>query len=310
MPTYYNPCLINVTDEFTKEQMELGIGSIGCANVAECLPRFDQAPAETVIQGAHNSFVVLGRDRNESWLSGRGGAGLTNCGMIDLVVGRGQLLAADNISKNKPPYENLPEIGPSFSMDAARVYITQGCDDIDEYFGLNSSDNGAHGFGCSAIGVKADQVRIIGREKVAIYAGPGTWEGFDKTKGETNCMGDTINNVAIELIAGKNAASRLEPMVLGDKLATYLKKEHELIRNILKQVFQIHVNVAMVSGPLSVVPGMAAVTVPIIKESGTGIYDSIAESFNTYLTEMGALDSDLGITGEEHILSKTCFLSK
>ena len=305
--TYYNPCLLNITDEFTRNEVKLGVGSIACANVPECIPRFDKAPCETVYKGGHNSFIVLGRDRDQSWLSGRAGKGMTNTGMIDIVVGRGQLLAAHNINEGKEPYEGLKEIGPSFAMDAARIYLTQGCNDIDEYFGLKSSDYGHHGFGCSAVGLKADQVRIIGRQKVAIHAGKGNWEGLDKNKGETSCMGDTINNVSIELIAGD--AKSLEPMVLGNKLVAYFKEIEKRQRNIANQLFQIQTVIALESGALTALPGMAAVTVPSMKEMASGMADSVSGGFNSYLEELSRLDGDL-ITGPDYILSKTCFLSK
>ena len=305
--TYYSPCLVNITDEFTRQEVELGVGSIACSNVPECIPRFDRAPCETVYKGGHNSFIVMGRDRDQSWLSGRGGKGMTNTGMIDIVVGRGQLLAAHNINEGKDPYEDLKEIGPSFAMDAARIYLTQGCNDIDEYFGLKSSDHGSHGFGCSAVGLKADQVRVIGRQKVVIYAGKGNWEGLDKNKGETSCMGDTINNVSIELITGD--ASKLEPMVLGDKLKEYLLGQQASQRKVAEQLYILQSLLTAICSVMVVIPGSQPVTVPATKKMGAGMQDQLNITLNTYLDRLLNLDGDL-LTGEGHLFSKTCFLSK
>ena len=54
----------------------------------EPLPLFLKAACEHVITGQNNSAIVLGRDRPGSRLSGYGGLGDTQCGMIDLCVGR------------------------------------------------------------------------------------------------------------------------------------------------------------------------------------------------------------------------------
>jgi hypothetical protein len=302
--TYYNPYLTNITDEFTRNEVKLGVGSIACANVPEYVPRFDKAPCETVYKGGHNSFIVLGRDRDQSWLSGRGGEGMTGCGMIDIVVGRAQSIAAHNINERKPPYEDLREIGPSFGSDAARIYLTQASQDIDKYFAIKTG-GGPSAAGKSAAGIKADQVRVIGREKVAIYAGGGGFEGFG-SDGETNCLGTPIENPRIELITNREA--QLEPMVLGIKLINYLKEENKLVRDMLKQIFQLHVNLAMISGGLTVLPGFATVTVPVLKESTIGAVDQVMGSFNTYLKELQQLDRD--IPGDGFLLSRTCFLSK
>ena len=303
--TYYNPNLTNITDEFTREQVSLGVGSIACSNVPEYIPHFDKAPCETVIKGGHNSFVVLGRDRDQSWLSGRGGEGMTGCGMIDIVVGRGQLMAANDIKNKREPYNDIEQLGPSFGGDAARVYITQCSQDIDKYFAIETG-GGPPSEGKSAIGIKADQVRMIGREKVAIYAGRGKFQGFG-IDGETNCLGERLSDARIELIAGNK--DNLEPMVLGNQLVNYLKAEHDVVRNIAKQLFQLNINLAALSVPLSALPGMAAVTVPLIKGSAEGAYDQIAQTLNTYLSELNALDGDI-IPGQGYILSKTCFTSK
>ncbi len=301
---HYNPCFKSTTDEYTKEQVKLGVGSLGCANVTECIPVFDKAPCEKVYKGGHNSFIVLGRDRNSDWLSGRGGEGMTQSGMIDIVVGRGQLLAEQNKKNKKSPYDGLDSLGPSFATDAARIYITQAAKNIDQYFAIESG--GKSSAGKSAIGLKADHVRIIGRETVGIHAGRGKWEGLG-ADGETNCLGQRLETGRIELITSK--PDELEPMVLGTQLINYLKEENELVRNMLKQLFQLHINIALISGGLTAVPGMAAITLPIIKESGAGAVDQVSETFNSYLRELGALDNDL-IPGDGYLLSRSCFVSK
>ena len=230
---------------------------------------------------------------------------MTGCGMIDIVVGRAQLIAAHNINEKKPPYEDLREIGPSFGSDAARIYLTQSAKDIDQYFAIKTG-GGPDASGKSAAGIKADHVRIIGREKVAIYAGGAGFEGFG-SDGETNCLGTPIENPRIELITNREA--QLEPMVLGNKLVAYFKEIEKRQRNIANQLFQIQTVIALESGALTALPGMAAVTVPSMKEMASGMADSVSGGFNSFLEELSRLDGDL-ITGPDYILSKTCFLSK
>ena len=172
--------LTNVASDYSKKIVQNGAAGLFCDNLDEKVPEFDKAPCETVLQGGHNAFVVLGRDRNASWGSGNGGEGMVQCGMIDLVAGRGQLIIANNKKENKDPLNGIEFVGPMFHSDAARVYITQKAKDIDQYFGLKPS-GGQNAINKSAVAVNADQVRLIGREKVRIYCGRGNFDGFEKS---------------------------------------------------------------------------------------------------------------------------------
>ena len=200
----------NSTNDYTRDQINKGVGLFFCSNVDERIPEFDKAPCEKVVQGNHNAFVVLGRDRNANFASGNGGKGLTQCGMIDLVAGRGQLIIAQNDKENKDPLDRVSFVGPMFHSDAARIYITQKAEDIDQYFGLKPS-RGPTSKMKSAIAAKADQIRVIGREKVKIYCGRGNFEGFETGIGETNSLGERLQGQVIELQVGNQ---ELHPMVL------------------------------------------------------------------------------------------------
>ena len=97
--------------------------------------------------------------------------------MIDLVVGRNSA----NIIRDVEGA--VVTTNPSFKKDAARVYITQKAKNIDEYFDLelvgppllpirkNSSVNTSPPNDRSAVGIKADDVRIIARESIKIVTG-------------------------------------------------------------------------------------------------------------------------------------------
>ena len=79
----------------------------------------------------NNSWIVLGRDRNASRMSGYGGKGDTQCASIDIVAGR----MGSEVEAFDADGESL-FINPSFKKDAARIYISQKTD-IDKYFDLD-----------------------------------------------------------------------------------------------------------------------------------------------------------------------------
>lgn len=295
--------LSNITDQKTREQVELGVGSFFCANVIEKIPAFDKAPCEHVYRGSHNSEIVLGRDRHESWASGAGGHGLLQSGMIDLVAGRGQLVMAANQKNNAPnPLEGVELTGPMFHADAARVYITQKSEDIDRYFGLKPS-RGPSPEMKSAIATKADHIRVIGREKIKIYCGQGDFTGFESGIGETNSLGQRLSNQVIELQVG-NLESH--PMVLGNNLVKYLKKQNENQRKLQKALFNIQLNLTAINTVLAVLTAGAPPFSVMTKDSIQGIAESITESINSFIGDLNALDNEL-IPGQDNILSQTVF---
>jgi hypothetical protein len=174
--------------------------------LAEAVPIYDQAPCETVMAGDNNSFVILGRDRPYSFGSGKGAYG-GKCGRIHLIAGLS--------SAYKKTSDQLLT-GPNLITDAATVYISQRAN-IDEYFGLPLGSNKSAD-DLSAVALKADHIRIIGREHVKIYAGPMLNSSL---KGETNSKGgDIISRGKIDLIAGDY--ENLQPAVKGNDLKEYL----------------------------------------------------------------------------------------
>lgn len=295
----------NITDENTRKEILKGSGLYFCGAGKEIVPRFDQAPCETKKEGKYNSCIVLGRDRNADFTSGVGGDGGVQCGMIDLVAGRGQLIMAQNGDDN--PLKSIDQehgIGPSFVTDAARIYITQKSENIDKYFGLKGIEGRTSEFK-SAVGIKADHVRVIGREKIKIFCGAGEWEGFEKGVGETNCLGQGLGVGRIELQVGNN--SELQPVVLGDNLVEYLKSNQEEIKKMQKMIQDININLSILNSIVGgAVPGAALVCVPQSRQSITHTFATISHVINQVVQEIGSLDSDL-IPGANHILSKTVF---
>ena len=89
-----------------------GAGVFG-DNMTEPIPTYIESKCEKVINRG-NSWIVLGRDRPASRASGYGGQGHTQASSIDIVVGRNPNSAVS--------------VDPSFSSDAARIYISQKTD--------------------------------------------------------------------------------------------------------------------------------------------------------------------------------------
>ena len=159
----------------------------------DVIVNYNSSPNEKVIQ--HNgAFITFGADKPTGTASGYGGKGAMGANRIDLVVGR-QSMFKPNDGTNS---DN------SFQADAARIYISQ-LTDIDLNFGV---DPGKSGFleGRSGIGIKADGVRIIGREGVKIVTGR-----MQGTNEKNSIGGKLLPAPSIELIAGNNSEPRKIP---------------------------------------------------------------------------------------------------
>lgn len=191
----------------TKQSKVDGAG-IGGDGLREPVPEYIACTNDNVIKGANNAWIVLGRDRPASRLSGYGGIGHTQAGTIDLVVGRMGDKPKDGIY-----------VDPDFETDAARIYISQKTD-IDENFKLVEGSIG-NPAGFSAIGVKADSIRVIGRQGIKLVT------GVDKI----NSKGGKISSIqGIELIAG-NDDQDLQPLPKGNNLSESLE---ELCKNVVE----------------------------------------------------------------------------
>ena len=170
-------------------------------DIIEPTPLFNKAACEdTIVKG--NSHIVLGRDRHGSLNSGYMGAVATGASSIDLVVGRGSSHRLIGNKFGAPPDENVM-VNPNFFTDAARIYISQKAD-IDDYFGLanNKYEPKTRSTARSAIGLKADCVRIVGRNNIKIVTGKGLGNNAPPS-GELNSAGGKIDGPGtISLIAG------------------------------------------------------------------------------------------------------------
>ena len=180
---------------------------IGGDALDEPVPNYIQTSSEKIYKGSNNTWLVFGRDRPRSRLSGYGGLGDTQAGSIDIVVGR---LGAD--AKSFTQGDKRVWVDPDVRKDAARIYISQKTD-IDENFGLVDGGVG-NAKTKSGIAIKADGIRIIAREGIKLVT---------RTDKINSQGGDIAAAVGIDLIA-TNDDKDLQPLVKGENLREALER--------------------------------------------------------------------------------------
>lgn len=165
-----------------------------------------QAASSRTISGPGGAAIVFGNDMPSSQASGYGAKGYTGLaspgsGKIDLVAGR---MAS---ARGGAGVARGTQVDNSMSADAARIYICE-TTDVDKNFGLVEGVVG-NPKGQSAVAIKADQVRLMGRGGIKIVTGGGNnVRGFG-LKGETNSKGGKLLPApGIDLIAGNNTEAR------------------------------------------------------------------------------------------------------
>ena len=191
---------LNKTKNLSKFSKVDGAGIAGDA-IQEPVPGYISSVNDNLLKGTNNTWIVLGRDRPASRLSGYGGKGDTQAGTIDIVVGRMGSKPQDGVF-----------VDPNFETDAARIYISQKTD-IDENFNLAPGTIGSS-VALSAIGLKADSIRVIGRQGIKLVTGVDN----------INSQGGKISSIqGIELIAG-NDSQDIQPLPKGDNLSESLEQ--------------------------------------------------------------------------------------
>jgi len=175
----------------------------------EPVQEFIQCSTDKVIKNNNNAWIVLGRDRPSARISGFGGRGDTQSAAIDIVVGR---LACLGPSMSITNDGEKVWVNPDFKFDAARIYISQKTD-IDGALDIAEGKVGSPK-PRSGIALKADAVRLIGREGIKLVT----------RTDNLNSQGGFINGIrGIDLIAG-NDDKDLQPMVKGKNLVTCFKR--------------------------------------------------------------------------------------
>ena len=231
---------LSAINRMTPEQKAANESGVSCGKKLEPLPYFIEAPCEQITYGPHikgqnNTTIVLGRDRPAGLQSGYGGKGDTQCGMIDMCVGRmspnpkelnseGERVYVSNMLTTEAVPPEISRDEPKIQMDAARIYISQKTD-VDHNFSLAPGTIGSPGpdqSPRSAIALQADGIRIIGRESIKLVThGPGNPSGI------YNSQGGLLESVGgIDLIAGNNDED-LQPMVKGYNMVQCIQEIFE-----------------------------------------------------------------------------------
>ena len=266
--------LIDYAIEKMDKDVQYQYQGVGNRLSPEFVPNFNKAECEKVIQGrGTNSWIVLGKDRPQGTASGYGGLGAKLCGAIDLCVGRLSVLSEKganpaNFSTDVLDLDTTLNIDGKadndFVADAARIYISERTR-IDENFGIAVGRAGGVP-GLSAIGIKADQVRIMAREGIKLVTRPD-----DKnSKG-----GNTDVVLGIDLIAG-NDDSDLQPLVKGNNLRKLLTYMNQDTQNLASMIHSLTISVIALEAMLAAHShtGASGPTLPSI-ELGIFAADSV-----------------------------------
>tara|TARA_R100000152_G_C6775657_1_gene204216 strand:+ start:896 stop:1903 length:1008 start_codon:yes stop_codon:yes gene_type:complete len=200
---------------------------------------------EIYYEGVYGSGMRIGVDRmnEETHPSGKqykfgggyGGKGATGCSAVDIYAG----LASHTVANANVP--NVP-VNPSAEKDAARLYLSQ-MSDIDELFGFPDGNIGNRK-GKSAAVLKADNLRLEGRESVKIVSGVDIKNSKDQ---------DIRTVPYINLIAGGNVREdRMHPIPKGNNLVAALDDIVDAINDLSAIVdnflmFQHKFNTALMS---------------------------------------------------------------
>ena len=246
---------------------------------------YDAADNEQVISNG-NAYIVLGSDRPGTKASGFGAQG-TPSSTIDLVVGRMASAYA-----GKGPRDGML-INSNFAADSARIYISQ-LTDLDTNFGIATGKLGKER-PRSGIGIKADHVRIIGREGVKIVSGGMQGVRGYGLKGETNSQGGKLESAAkIELIAGNNTSSRrvwggilkpvdrienLQPVIKGENMVRCLEELSEIITDMLSSMLNLSIATSTgLAGIGSIVYPLSAATAPAVTMIGNFVTSPVYQT--------------------------------
>jgi len=256
--------------ETVQEKLDRGgnvnIATGGLVHSDPLSPRyaFNRASNEYIIRN-NDAFVVFGQDRPSDESTGAGALGFPS-ETIDLVTGRKSSTNDGNGPKSNEIVNN------DFVTDAARIYISKKTK-IDTHFGIDREDSNKEQWR-SAVALKADHLRLFGREHIKIVTG--------HTKGiaEKNSTGGDYERAGrIDLIAGNHVGSQivqlpemvkklgkaffphfepevkyLQPLIKGDNLEIALKEMNDHIQSLTGIVLTQATMLTAVMGAMAVNP--------------------------------------------------------
>lgn len=262
------------------------LNGIAGNHITEPVPEFNKLPTEKVISGKYNTWIVFGRDRPGQADTGFGGKGATQCGAIDIVVGRMSPNPKGRDQKEKPVYadplfrtaynpHDVTGTRPIPACDAARIYLSQKTY-VDQNFGLaigragynHESERNPR----SAIAMKADAIRIMSREGIKLVT---------SADGKYNSMGGMgqVAQRGVDIIAGNQTVGPdfdLQPMVKGKNLVICLKNQLDLISKLNGQVQDLVTAMMLLEKAVAQHTHVTAPGYPLTAPSITAITTAVA----------------------------------
>ena len=222
-------------ESLSKKAQAKSLG-VGGGPMVEAFPKYIRAECEKVFEGQNNTFIIFGRDRPASRMSGYGGIGDPGAGSIDIIAGLSGRLSNGFDDKGKRLFSD-----PSMNLDAARVLLSQKTD-VDKNFGLVRGFVGDRR-GKSAVAIKADEVRIMSRGGIKLVTRAGT--GNDSQNQDNSVV------LGIDLIAG-NDDKDLQPLVKGSNVVDALTEIYDNLDALSATVdgllmFQMEMNNALLA---------------------------------------------------------------
>jgi len=306
----YSPGFQLWFDNLPKEQRIQYAGIAGKKKPDDDVPGFVITEQEgPMLEGSlsnGNAFIVLGTDRVNTPISGFGGIGHTHCYAIDIVAGRLGAGAFKKIDFDGTPGNPSPNGGelvyadPSFKLDAARIYISQKSI-VDTNFGL------AAGKGCvdasdfspaqSCVAIKADGVRVIGRQGIKLITGGDTYNSQDgKIEGTYSGIDLIANNFWTPTATDGGDENSLQPLVKGNNLEVALLDLYDNVISLRKLIYNFLVTQRDLNRTLMthvhIGPFMASPTSPsppVIAAAVDNMIKSVAD------VEVGIIGNIMGV---------------
>lgn len=185
--------------------------TIGIDNkrIPELVKTYDKSESETIIEGANNAIIVLGRDRPGNISSGKGGAGEIRCGTIQLITGRPTGYGYSN---------------PNIIDNSSTIYISQRTD-IDKNMGLSAGNVGVSSDE-AAIGLRSTSVRISARKGIKIVSGMNEDPDRQGQVQPEDIIGIDLNAGNQDgsiMVPGHGEVKALQPIPRGDNLVSVLE---------------------------------------------------------------------------------------
>jgi hypothetical protein len=275
--------------ENAPENLRLDLRGLAGGALAEPQPSFITTSSEKIVKGANNQWIVFGRDRLQSRLSGYGGRGDTQAGSIDIVIGRYGAFAQSVDDTGQKVW-----CDPSVKYDAARIYISQKTD-VDDNFYLADGQVG-NAKTKSAIALKADGIRIVAREGIKLIT---------RTDAVNSQGGEIAEAVGIDLLATNNDED-LQPIPKGnnlkealDKLTCHVSKLNGIVDSLL--MYQTSFNEALTHhthiAPLKIIPSPAGVgfvwetapSLPVVSKGIKTMIDHLSQTKRSLMTHKSNL---------------------